>query len=213
MDGRTTISRKVFYRILTRLMPREGHPVWRAWPSIDCVNLALFVHRVTDLPRGLYWLHRTVRFQPVKEAQKDLRPEFAWSRPERCPSSLPLYLLQEGDFGETASLVSCQQAIAEDGAFAVAMVADFEPVLSSRGPWQYRRLFWETGMVGQLLYLEAEAAGIRGTGIGCFFDDAVHRLLGIESHVRQSLYHFTLGGPREDARIQTLDAYHHLEDA
>jgi hypothetical protein len=30
--------------------------------------------------------------------------------------------------------------------------------------------------VGQLLYLEAEAIGIRSTGIGCFFDDSTHRL-------------------------------------
>ena len=34
-------------------------------------------------------------------------------------------------------------------------------------------------MIGQVLYLEAEAAGARGTGIGCFYDDAVHELLGL----------------------------------
>ena len=33
--------------------------------------------------------------------------------------------------------------------------------------------------MGQLLYLEAEAAGLRGTGIGCFFDDEVHRAIGL----------------------------------
>jgi hypothetical protein len=27
-------------------------------------------------------------------------------------------------------------------------------------------------VLGQLLYLEAEAAGVRATGIGCYFDDA-----------------------------------------
>jgi len=26
-------------------------------------------------------------------------------------------------------------------------------------------------MIGQVLYLEAEAQGVRATGIGCFFDD------------------------------------------
>jgi hypothetical protein len=32
-------------------------------------------------------------------------------------------------------------------------------------------LFWETGVLGQLLYLEAHAVGISATGIGCYFDD------------------------------------------
>ena len=52
------------------------------------------------------------------------------------------------------------------------MLADFAPV--ERDAWRYRELYWECGVVGQVLYLEAEAAGIRATGIGCFFDDAMH---------------------------------------
>ena len=74
----------------------------------------------------------------------------------------------------------------------------------------YPRLFWETGVIGQVLYLEAEAAGIRGTGIGCFFDDAVHRTIGIEDHSWQSLYHFTIGGMVEETRLETEPAYNHL---
>ena len=78
-------------------------------------------------------------------------------------------------------------------------------------PCRYRHLFWETGMIGQVLYLEAEAQGVRATGIGCFFDDPVHELLGLADDTFQSLYHFTVGGPREDGRLATRDAYHHLE--
>jgi hypothetical protein len=62
-------------------------------------------------------------------------------------------------------------------------------------------------MIGQVLYLEAEAAGIRGTGIGCFFDDGMHNLLGLRDRALQSLYHFTVGGPLEDKRLTTLPAY------
>ncbi|MER3424540.1 MAG: hypothetical protein C4293_16305 [Nitrospiraceae bacterium] len=46
------------------------------------------------------------------------------------------------------------------------MIAEFEATLRTYGPWFYRRLFWETGVIGQVLYLEAEAAGVRGTGVG-----------------------------------------------
>jgi hypothetical protein len=47
-------------------------------------------------------------------------------------------------------------------------------------------------------------------GIGCFFDDPVHELMGLRT-TPSSLYHFTVGGPREDARLATGAAYHHLE--
>ena len=67
-------------------------------------------------------------------------------------------------------------------------------------------------MIGQALYLEAEAQGFRGTGIGCYFDDPVHELIGVSGHGWQSLYHFTVGRPVEDPRLTTLPAYHHLKD-
>jgi len=66
---------------------------------------------------------------------------------------------------------------------------------------------WEAGLVGQVLYLEAEEAGIRSTGIGCYFDDPVHDVFGISSRDWQSFYHFTVGGPVEDVRLTTLPAY------
>jgi nitroreductase len=87
------------------------------------------------------------------------------------------------------------------------MIARFDQPLKCWGPWFYRRLYWECGLIGQVLYLEAEAAGLRGTGIGCFFDDPVHELLGLETHQFQSLYHFTVGHPIEDRRLMTLPAY------
>ena len=62
-------------------------------------------------------------------------------------------------------------------------------------------------MVGHVLYLEAEAAEVRSTGIGCYFDDEMHNLLGITDVAWQSLYHFTTGGPVGDTRLSTLPPY------
>jgi hypothetical protein len=92
------------------------------------------------------------------------------------------------------------------------MLAAFDETLSAGGPGMYPRMFWETGVIGQVLYLEAEAARISGTGIGCFFDDEVHGILGIKDYRWQSLYHFTMGGAVEDSRIQSIDAYAHLPE-
>jgi len=62
--------------------------------------------------------------------------------------------------------------------------------------------------ITQYYIYTAEAQGIRGTGIGCFFDDPVHRIFGFARNRKyQSLYHFTMGGPVEDTRLRTLRAY------
>jgi nitroreductase len=104
---------------------------------------------------------------------------------------------------------ACHQAIASDGCFSLGMIAEFERSLDEFGAWFYPRLYWECGAIGQVLYLAAEAAGVRGTGIGCFFDDPVHSMLGLEleAFAYQSLYHFTVGGPVEDRHLTTLPAY------
>jgi len=73
-------------------------------------------------------------------------------------------------------------------------------------------MFWESGMIGQVLYLEAEAIGLRGTGIGCYFDEEVHKIMALESKKYQSLYHFTVGTPVEDRRLTTLEPYFHIKN-
>ncbi len=93
-------------------------------------------------------------------------------------SGMPLYALALGDCRQVAAHASCFQAIAGDSAFSLGILADFARTLEEDGAWAYRRLFWEAGLIGQVLYLEAEAAGVRSTGIGCYFDDFV-RLRGL----------------------------------
>jgi len=207
MDGRTGITRDVFYHILSQTLTPPGQVPFNTLPWSPRVNLALFVHRVQDLDPGLYVL---VRDPAHKETLSSaLKTEFEWKKPAECPTELGLYRLMAGDARALARQLSCHQAIASDGCFSLGMIADFESSFEHFGPWFYPRLFWETGMIGQILYLAAEAAGVRGTGIGCFFDDPVHSVLGLNLEVLtyQSLYHFSIGGPVEDRRLTTLPAY------
>ena len=208
MDASTAISSATFFQMLGRVVPtREPRSV--PWDAIDWrprIHLGLFVHRVNDLPPGLYALVRDP--DKVEALRHAMRPDFLWQRPPSCPSGLPLYLLEQGDCRALAAEVSCSQDIAGDGAFSLGMIADYMDSLVAYGGGFYRNLFWEAGLVGQVLYLEAEAAGIRSTGIGCYFDDAVHQVFGISSRDWQSLYHFTVGGAVEDTRLTTSPAYH-----
>ena len=210
-DGKTSISAGSFFKMLDRVMPRIDldlcrRPMpWDVLPWEPAVHLALFVHRVDGLAPGLYMLAR----DPAKvgSLRRAMHPQFAWTPPPGCPEDLPLFLLEAGDARQLAAQVSCQQDIAGDSAFSLGMIAEFESSLRRYGPWFYRRLFWETGMIGQVLYLEAEAAGVRATGIGCFFDDPVHQVFGFNDATFQSLYHFTTGGHVEDPRLTTLPPY------
>lgn len=208
MDGCTHITRDTFYRMLQSVMPDTNPVAFQPLCWSPCVHLAVFVHRVTGLEPGLYLLVR----QPAALGQlrECMASEFVWEQAEGFPTGVTLYRLQGGDFRSAAQTVSCHQDIAGDGAFSLAMLAEFEVPLLEHGAWFYKRLFWETGVIGQVLYLEAEAVGIRATGIGCFFDDVMHELLGIFDRRFQSLYHFTVGGYVEDPRLRTDLAYAHL---
>ncbi len=192
-----------FYRMLSAVMPDA--PAFGCWQTAPKVHLFVFVHRVAGLTPGLYVLLRdTASLAALQSATANA---FDWQKQHE---SLPFYHLHSGDLKQIAKTLSCHQPIASDSAFSLGMVAEFSTTVQA-APWQYRRLFWECGFIGQVLYLEAEAAGVRGTGIGCYFDDSVHEILGITDDTWQSLYHFTIGKPLEDSRLQTLPPYSHLE--
>jgi len=214
LDGKTSITAATFYRMLARVMPNADQPQperpmpWDALPWEPAIHLLLFVHRVEGLTPGVYVLVRDpAKLQLLKNA---MNPHIEWVLAPGCPEDLPLYGILEGDAQRVAAQVSCHQDIAGDSAFSLGMLAEFEGRLR-QGAWWYPRLFWESGLVGQVLYLEAEAAGVRATGIGCFFDDPVHEIIALKDHTFQSLYHFTVGGPVEDSRLTTLPPYAHLE--
>jgi SagB-type dehydrogenase family enzyme len=213
-DAKTSISSATFFAMLGRVMPHAERPQlsrpipWDMWPYEPGIHLMLFVHRIDGLTPGLYFLLRDPRKLPF--VQQSMNSALNWQPAPGSPEDLPLYWLLEGDAKQLAAQVSCHQDIAGDGAFSFGMLAEFEGRLRERGAWWYPRMFWEAGLLGQVLYLEAESAGVRATGIGCFFDDPVHEIAAVNGLSLQSLYHFTIGGPVEDYRLMTLPAYGHL---
>lgn len=203
-SGKGRLDRETFFALLDRTLPRPDCAPFDLNLQPAAVDLLIFVHDVRDLIQGLYLFARTGGGpEPLLAVT---RGDLCWSMVE---TGFPLFRLEEGNFRHRAITASCHQEIAGDSAFSLGMIARFRENVAPR-PWNYRRLFWETGMIGQVLYLEAEARGVRGTGIGCYFDDEVHKLLGLRDDAFQSLYHFTVGDPVEDPRLGTLPPYHHL---
>jgi SagB-type dehydrogenase family enzyme len=203
-DRSGSLNMQQLLAILDKTLPRNDGAPFDAGLGHISTHLLLFVHRVAELNAGLYFLCRNNK--DLESLQDSMRSSFAW---QPVKSNFPLYLLTEGNYQQQATRVSCHQDIAGSSVFSIGMIARFRSPITSE-PFRYRQLFWETGMIGQVLYLEAEAHGVRGTGIGCFFDDAVHDILGLSGNRYQSLYHFTIGRPIEDPRLTTYPAYHHL---
>ncbi len=207
-DGSTSIPATAFYRMLDMTLPRANVVPWDAIAWEPRIHLVLFVHRVEGLAPGLYLFLRNEHVEA--KLHTELSAEFQWLPVPDCPAHFSLFRMLSADAQNAARALSCHQDIAADGAFSLGMLAEYQNNLTP-SPWVYRQLFWEAGMLGQVLYLEAEAANVRGTGIGCYFDDGVHDLLGIKNQTLQSMYHFTVGGAITDTRLQTLAAYGHLQ--
>jgi hypothetical protein len=169
------------------------------------VHAVLYLHRVCGIAPGAYVLARSVGGAAL--LGELLHTGQTWHTPPERPSGLPLQRIAEHP-GLAASLrtLSCHQAIASDACFAVSLLAEYDDVIAGE-PWRYRQLLREAGLIGHVLYLQAEAEGYRGTGIGCYFDDDVHQLLGLSGRRLQVLYHFTVGAALADSRISTEPPY------
>lgn len=194
-DGSHTFPAVAFARLVAALVAMPGR-----------IGLLLFIHRVEGLAPGLYLLPRG---EDGPELLVQAARQGALAPVEGYGTAL--YQLQASEASAWKRLVRslhCHQEIAAQSCLALGMLARFTPGVE-QAPALYRRLLQEAGFLGQMLYLEAEAAGLRGTGIGCFFDDPVHAQLGLDDTGFQSLYHFTLGLPVDDARIETGPAYPH----
>ncbi|HEX2795676.1 MAG TPA: nitroreductase family protein [Immundisolibacter sp.] len=196
----------VFFRLLDATLARP-QPPWQTLAAPGQIALLLFVHRVDGLAPGLYLLLRDAATAPSLLAQ--LGSEFAAAGPVAGVDHLDLRLLRAiapAGLRRIARSLCCHQDIAATACFSLAMLAPFEPVLR-RDPGQYRALLRQAGLIGQVLYLQAEALGYRGTGIGCYFDDELHALLGLKDRQWQSLYAFAIGVPLPDTRLETTAPY------
>jgi len=204
MNNSAYLEKETFYAMLQRTLP-QNNPIFNSLAFGSFTHLLLFVNRVKDLLPGLYIFLRKPGEKERFEAA--IRPDFLWEKPKNCPSDLEFYMLMEETLHNFAAQLSCSQRKAADACFTACMLSEFEEPLNRFGAWIYPYLFWECGILGQLLYLEAEAHGLRGCGIGCFFDDPLHETIGFKGLEYQDLYHFAVGYPLQEIGVTTLPAY------
>jgi hypothetical protein len=196
------------------LLLRALHPdrlPFDAGPTVAHVHVLLFAHRVNGLAPGAYLLPRGASGRDV--LRHSLPAALELSPLPGAPADAPLLRLAENPaLAGTLRTLNCHQVLSSDAMLGFALLAEFNPLPDAAA---YRERLQEAGLIGQVLYLEAEALQVRGTGIGCFFDDTLHQLIGLPDSTAasaplQSVYHFTVGLPLSDARIATEPPYAHL---
>ena len=160
---------------LSAILAITAKPLCADFSGTRFVQLYLYAHRVGELRPGVY------RY---------------W--PERAQ----LELIKSGDQRVAAAGLSLGQDLAGNACVAFSMIADIECAVRSHGERGYRYVHFEAGAIGQRLYIAAEALGLGATGIGAFFDDEVHSYLHLAPAQGQVVYHFAIGYPVPDPRLE-----------
>ncbi len=142
---------------------------------LSFIQLYLYVHRVDGIEPGVY------RFWP-EHAQ--------------------LERIRTGDQRVAAAGLSLGQDLAGNACVAFSMIGDLERATRAHGDRGYRYVHFEAGAIGHRLYLAAESLGLGATGIGAFYDEEVHRYLHVAPEQGQVVYHFAIGHPVRDPRLQ-----------
>jgi len=160
---------------LSTLLSSTAKPFFADFAARRFVQLYLYVHRVNGLEPGVY------RYWP-EHAQ--------------------LEAMKLGDQRLVAAALSLGQDLAGNSCVTFSMIGDFEKATQIYGDRGYLYVHFEAGAIGQRLYLAAEALGLRATGIGAFLDDEVHRYLSLTPDQGQVVYHFAVGYPVPDPRLE-----------
>jgi SagB-type dehydrogenase family enzyme len=160
---------------LATLLASTGKPLLADFATQRFVRLYLYVHRVEGLAPGVY------RY---------------W------PEHAELETIKQGDQRLVAAALSLGQDLAGNACVAFSMIGDFESATRIYADRGYRYVHFEAGAIGQRMYLAAEALGLRATGIGAFFDDEVHKYLSLAPEQGQVVYHFAVGHPVLDPRLE-----------
>ena len=160
---------------LSAILAATTRPFFADFAGAHFIQLYLYAHRVDGLQPGVY------RF---------------WPEPAE------LEQIKSGDQRVAAAGLSLGQELAGNGCVALSMIGDLERAARAHGDRGYRYVHFEAGAIGHRLYLSAEALGLGATGIGAFYDEQVHRYLNLAPEQGQAVYHFAIGYPIPDPRLE-----------
>jgi SagB-type dehydrogenase family enzyme len=160
---------------LSAILAVMARPLLADFAGSRFIQLYLYVHRVEVLQPGVY---------------------------KHWPERGELERIASGDQRVAAAGLSLGQDLAGNACVAFSMIGDLDRATRTHGDRGYRYVHFEAGAIGHRLYLAAEALGLGATGIGAFYDEEVYRYLKLSPAQGQVVYHFPIGYPVPDARLE-----------
>jgi SagB-type dehydrogenase family enzyme len=160
---------------LSAVLTVATRPFSADFAATPFIQLYLYAHRVDGLQPGVYRL---------------------WQ------GRAELEHIKSGDQRVQAAGLSLGQDLAGNACVAFSMIGDIERAVRTHGDRGYRYVHFEAGAIGHRLYLAAEALGLGATGIGAFYDDQVHDYLNLAPEQGHVVYHFAIGYPVPDPRLE-----------
>jgi len=160
---------------LSAILDVTAQPFSADFAGVRFIQLYLYAHRIDGLQPGVY------RFWPER---------------------LELEQIISGDQRVAVAGLSLGQQLAGNACVAFSMTGDFERAARAHGDRGYRYVHFEAGGIGHRMYVAAEAVGLGATGIGAFYDEEVNRYLNLTPEQGQVVYHFAIGYPVPDSRLQ-----------
>jgi SagB-type dehydrogenase family enzyme len=168
-------TRSISLAQLSAILAVTAQPLAADFASTRFIQLFLYAHHVDGLQAGVY------RFWQERAELENIR---------------------SGDQRVAAAGLSLGQDLAGNACVAFSMIGNLERAVRVHGDRGYRYVHFEAGAVGHRLYLAAEALGLGATGIGAFYDDEVHHYLKLVPGQGQVVYHFAIGYPVPDSRLE-----------
>jgi SagB-type dehydrogenase family enzyme len=160
---------------LSAILAAATRPFSADFGGAHFIQLYLYAHRVDGLEPGVYkFWHERAELEQIKT----------------------------GDQRVAAAGLSLGQELAGNACVALSMIGDLERAVRAHGDRGYRYVHFEAGAIGHRLYLAGEALGLGATGIGAFYDEEVHRHLELTPKQGQVVYHFAIGYPVPDPRLE-----------
>jgi SagB-type dehydrogenase family enzyme len=160
---------------LSAILASAMRPLLADFAGAGFIQLYIYAHRVDGLEPGVYRL---------------------WAEGSE------LEQIVRGDQRVAAAGLSLGQDLAGNACVALSMIGDLDRATRVHGERGYRYVHFEAGAIGQRLYVAAQALGLGATGIGAFYDEDVHRYLKLPPEKGQVVYHFAIGYPTLDPRLE-----------
>lgn len=98
--------------------------------------------------------------------------------------------------GRSRAAALDQEVIGDAAAVLVLTLQRSRLAADAAGPARaYRHAFIEAGLMGERLYLQAQALGLGACAVGAFYDDEAARLIGVDGAAEWPLHFAALGVP------------------